>query len=187
MDATDEQSAELTIANRMGFHVRPVQRFAELARVFKADVEVALRGRRVPGKSVMNLMSLGGRCGDRMEIRARGEDARQCVGVLKFLAENRFFVEDEPDAVNPPDRHICRLARIASCFDSDIHLSVDGSSVDAKRKDALLGLAMVPSSKPRFQIVGADAEQARAVVDNLVNHFFYVEEEMARQSGKAKP
>jgi phosphotransferase system HPr (HPr) family protein len=186
MDATHEHAAELKIPNRMGFHVRPVQRFAELARVFKADVQVTLHGRRVPGKSVMNLMSLGGRCGDKMEIRALGEDARQCVAVLKFLAENHFFVEDEPGQVNPPDRHVCRLAYIASCFDSEITATVNGTTVDAKRKDALLKLDMGPSSKPRFEYKGADAEQARAIVENLVNHFYYVEEEMARQSGKAK-
>ena len=186
MDATHEHAAELKIPNRMGFHVRPVQRFSELARVFKADVQVTLHGRRVPGKSVMNLMSLGGRCGDRMEIRALGEDARQCVEVLRFLAENRFFVEDEPDQINQPDRHVSRLAHIASCFDSDILATVNGFTVDAKRKDALLRLDMDPSCKPRFEIEGPDAVQARAVVDNLVNHFYYVEEEMARQSGKAK-
>jgi len=186
MDGTQAHAAELTIANRMGFHVRPVQRFAELARVFKSDVEVTLHGRRVPGKSVMNLMSLGGRHGDKMGISAQGEDARQCVEVLKFLAENRFFVEDEPDQVNAPDRHICRLAHFASCFDSNITATVNGSTVDAKRKDALLNLGMDASCKPRFEIEGADAAQARAIVENLVNHFYYVEEEMARQSGKAK-
>jgi phosphocarrier protein len=170
----------------MGFHVRPVQRFAELARFFKADVEVTLHGRSVPGKSVMNLMSLGGRHGDKMGIRANGEDARQCVEVLSYLAQNRFFVEDEPDQVNAPDRHISRLAHIASCFDSSITATVNGSTVDAKHKDALQKLDMAASAKPRFEIEGPDAPQARAIVDNLVNHFYYVEEEMARQSGRTK-
>ncbi len=144
MGGTDEQTAELTIANRMGFHVRPVTRFAELARLFKADVQVSLRGRHAPGKSPMFLMSLGGNCGDKLQIRASGEDARQCMAVLLFLAENHFFVEDEPSAVNEPDRHLCRLARIASCFDSDIRVTLNGSTVDAKKKDALLGLELKP-------------------------------------------
>jgi phosphocarrier protein HPr len=185
MAEAEEHTAELTIANRMGFHVRPVTRFAELARLFKADVQVSMRGRHAPGKSPMYLMSLGGNCGDRMEIRARGEDARQCVSVLLFLAQNRFFVEDEPDVLNEPGRHLCRLAYIASCFESDIRVTLNGSTVDAKQKDTLLGLALTPSTRPRFQITGPDAEQARAVMDNLVSHAFYVEEEMARQSGKA--
>ena len=185
MACAQEHRAELTIANRMGFHVRPVQRFTELARVFRADVEVVLRERRVPGKSVMNLMSLGGKCGDTMEIRARGEDARQCVQVLKFLVENRFFVEDEPDVVNKPGRHVCRLAHIAACFESEIRLTIDGVTVDAKKQDALRELALTPSCRPHFHIEGADAEQARAVVENLVSHCYYVEDEMVRQSGKA--
>jgi len=187
MGGTQERTAELTIANRMGFHVRPVTRFAELARLFKADVQVTLRGRRAPGKSPMFLMSLGGNCGDKLQIHASGEDARQCVAVLLFLGESHFFVEDEPDTVNEPDRHLCRLARIASCFESDIRLTLNGSTVDAKQKDALAGLRLTPSARVGFQIEGPDAEQARAVLDNLVSHAFYVEEEMARQSGKAEP
>ncbi len=186
MGGTDEQTAELTIANRMGFHVRPVTRFAELARLFKADVQVSLRGRHAPGKSPMFLMSLGGNCGDKLQIRASGEDARQCIAVLLFLAENHFFVEDEPNAVNEPDRHLCRLARIASCFDSDIRVTLNGSTVDAKKKDALLGLELKPSARVGFQIDGPDAVQARAVLDNLVSHAFYVEEELAKQNGKAE-
>jgi len=185
MAGTQEHRAQLTIANRMGFHVRPVQRFAELARVFRADLEVTVRGRSVPGKSVMNLMSLGGKCGDTIELRASGEDARQCIDVLKFLVQNRFFVEDEPDVVNEPGRHIGRLAHIASCFDSEIKATVDGTTVDAKQKDALRKLGLTPSCKPEFQIEGTDAEQARAVVNNLVSHCYYVEDEMARQRGKA--
>jgi phosphocarrier protein HPr len=187
MGESEEHSAELTIPNRMGFHVRPVTRFAELARLFKADVQVSMRGRHAPGKSPMYLMSLGGNHGDTMQIRARGEDARQCVAVLLFLAQNRFFVEDEPDIVNDPDRHLCRLAHIASCFESDIRMTLDGHSVDAKRKDALRGLDLTPATRPFFEVAGPDAEQARAVIDNLVSHAFYVEEEMARQSGKAEP
>ena len=186
MSGTQEQTAELTIANRMGFHVRPVTRFAELARLFKADVQVTLRGRHAPGKSPMFLMSLGGNCGDKLQIRARGEDARQCMAVLLFLGQNRFFVEDEPDIVNEPGRHLWRLARIASCFESDISVTLNGSTVDAKKEDALAGLKLSPTASVGFQVEGPDAEQARAVLDNLVSHAFYVEEEMARQSGKAE-
>ena len=177
-----EHSVELTIGNRMGFHVRPVQRFAEMARVFKADVEVCLRGRCVPGKSVMNLMSLGGRCGDPIVINARGEDAMQCVGVLKFLVESHFFVEDEPNSQNHPQRHITRLVSVASCFRSDIEVKLDGHEADAKQEEALADLQLTPNCRPQLHVRGEDAEQARAIVENLVSHYFYVEDEMVRST-----
>jgi phosphotransferase system HPr (HPr) family protein len=181
---SEEHSAEVTISNRMGFHVRPVQRFAEMARSFHADVEVAMRSRTVPGKSVINLVSLGGRCGDSMTITARGEDARQCVGLLAYLAGERFFVEDQLEDGAEPDRHLKRLAYIAGIFDSRITMDFDGKAIDAKDPGAVLASGLTPTSSPRFEIEGADAEQARAVLDNLVESCFYVEDKMAERGRK---
>lgn len=169
----------------MGFHVRPVQRFATMARMFQADVEVQLRGRAVPGKSVINLVSLGGRCGDKMRIAAEGDDARQCVGVLAYLAENSFFVEDDVDAENRPGRHLERLARMASCFESDIRITVDGQTADAKNLDSLRRLGFGPDEVAQFDVTGQDAEQARALMENLAASCFYVEELMAARARKA--
>jgi phosphotransferase system HPr (HPr) family protein len=185
MSTEKEHSADVAILNPMGFHVRPVQRFAQLARLFRADVTVSMRGRTVPGTSVMNLVSLGGRNGDTLTITARGADARQCVEVLKYLAESGFFVEDYMQDRLTPDRHIQRLSRIASCFDSEIHVSLDGHAADAKNADELTPLSMRPTSAPTFQITGPDAEQAQAVLDNLVASCFYVEDKMAERGRKA--
>lgn len=181
-----EHSVEVTINNRMGFHVRPVQRFAELARAFKSEVEVEMKDRKVPGTSIINLMSLGGRCGDTMRITARGEDARQCVEVLRILAEDRFFVEDNMDVAERPLRHVERLADMASCFRSDIRATLDGKSGNAKEFQSLQSLGLEPTSEPQFEIEGEDAEQARAVIDNLVRCCFYVEDEMVLRGPKAR-
>ena len=182
MARTREYSAEVIIKNRLGFHVRPVQRFAELAGLFEAEVAVHMKNRTVPGESVMNLMTLGGRQGDAMRIIARGHDARQCVAVLKFLAESNFFVEDDIEAGKRPLRHVSRLAHVASCFASDVKATVDGKSADAKKYRALLSLGLTPASEPEFEIHGEDAEQARAVLEHLVSHCYYVEDEMVQRS-----
>ncbi len=180
MSEQQTHSTDVTIGNPLGFHVRPVQRFAEWAQLFEADVEVELRGRTVPGDSVMYLMRLGGRQGDKLRITAQGEDARQAVAVLKFLAENDFFVEDELAEGERPQRHVERLARLASCFESEIRANVDGKRVDAKKLPELLDLGLSPASKLQFEMKGKDARQAAAVLDNLVQHRFYVEEAMVK-------
>jgi len=179
---TGEHSNVVEIANRMGFHVRPVQRFAEMARMFKADVEVELRGRRVPGKSVMNLMSLGGRRGDKLKIVACGEDARQCVAALSFLAASRFFVEDSVDVSAQVDRHVMRLAAFASCFASDVVVELDCKKADGKDAEMLATLQLTPRSEPAFEISGPDARQARAVLTHLVAKRFYVEDALVEDS-----
>jgi phosphotransferase system HPr (HPr) family protein len=182
MHGEQKHSAEVAIDNPLGFHVRPVQRFADLAQVFESDVEVELRGATVPGKSVMNLMSLGGQQGDVLKITARGRDARQCVEVLRFLAANNFFVEDDLEPGSCCERHLQRLAHIASCFESRITAQADGDSVDAKDVEALRRLELKPSAEPGFEIEGKDADLARAVINNLVGHCFYVEEQMVQKA-----
>jgi len=182
---SDEHSAELAIKNPMGFHVRPVQRFAELARLFQSDVEVKLRGRNVSGKSIMSLMTLGARRGDTLLVTARGVDARQCIGVLTFLAGNRFFVEDSLDGGGEPGRHMERLAHMASCFNSKITVSLDERQADAKQPDALRALGLEPTSVPELRIEGDDAEQARAVLGQLCQHCYFVEDAMGKRKDRA--
>jgi len=185
MTSVHEHSAEVRIANPMGFHVRPVQRFAEMARIFDCDVEVQVRGRTVPGKSVMNLMSLGGRFGDTMKVIARGVDARQCVAVLRYLTENCFFVEDSLDGGGDPLRHVQRFASIASCFQSRIIASLDNKNVDAKDQEALNTLGLTPTSEPEVEAAGEDARQAQALLMHMVEHCYFVEDQMAKKKTKA--
>jgi len=186
MSKSPETIIEVTIQNRMGFHVRPVQRFAELARAFQCELEVELRGRRVPGKSILHLMSLAGRPGDRLKIIARGSDAEQCTGVLRILADDHFFVEDELKAEERPLRHIQRLCDIASCFRSKIEAVLNGKVADAKDFEALKDLGLSPASEPEFRIAGEDAPQARAVLEALSRCCFYVEQSMVEKRRKAQ-
>ncbi len=104
--------------------------------------------------------------------------------MLRFLAENSFFVEDELDPTEEPQRHMERLARLASCFQSEIVAVADGGCANAKELEELLKLELRPTSRPEFQVQGTDAEQARRVLDNLVRHCFYVEEELVRRGRK---
>ncbi len=172
-------SAELTIKNLLGFHVRPIQRFAELARVFRSDIEVEVEDRKASGKSVMGLMSLGARHRSIAKITATGEDAHQAVGVLSFLVESTFFVEDDPGAELHPDRHVMRLAKIASCFNSELSVELCGQRADVQDFAEVLKLGLKPTSDVKFHAHGEDAQQALKVLKHLAERCFYIEEEMS--------
>jgi len=178
------QNAELIIRNRLGFHVRPIQRFAELAQAFRSEIEVRIEDRRAPGKSVMNLMTLRGRHGSVMNVTTRGEDARQALGVLEFLVESNFFVENDPGMELDPCRHVTRLAKIASCFNSEVVAELNGKRADARNVEELSALGITPTSKLAFHVSGDDSEQARSVLEKLVKHCFYVESAMGAQAAK---
>mgnify|MGYP006302172593 CR=1 FL=1 len=175
MSESDEYTSEVTIENKLGFHVRPIQRFAELARAFECEVEVEIEGRKASGKSVLEMMSLKGESGAHMIITCEGSDARQCHCVLSFLAENRFFVEDQLDEELHPLRHLRRLATMSSCFDSSITATKDGESADAGDFEALKEMEITPRTSLEFDIEGPDAEQAESIMEKLLKYRFYVE------------
>jgi len=175
MSDSHEYSSEVTIENKLGFHVRPIQRFAELARAFDCDVDVEVEGRTASGKSVLEMMSLKGESGARMKITCRGSDARQCHCVLSFLARNRFFVEDQLDEELHPHRHLRRLAKMSSCFDSSVQVTRDGQSADAEDFEALRNIEITPRTSLEFTIEGPDAEQAETIMKKLLKYRFYVE------------
>ncbi len=87
---SQEASAESTIQNKYGFHVRPSTQFMQKAREFKSDITVEVNDLRADGKSIMQLMALGAMQGAVVKISAKGPDAEEAVAVLSALVQSRF-------------------------------------------------------------------------------------------------
>ncbi len=183
MNSDNEYRSELRIGNPLGFHVRPVQRFAELAQAFKSEITVEIDDRQASGKSVMGLMSLGGRYGARMSIKIKGEDARQAMDIIRYMVEEDFFVEDDIQPGSRPRRHIERLRNFASCFESDIRILLDGREIDPTSEEAAESLDFPPTEDMDFKVEGSDAPQASKVLQKLLDYRFYVEDVMNATSG----
>lgn len=72
--------------NPTGLHARPAERFAREASRFSADITVGKHpGKTVDAKSVLSILTLDGRHGDEILIRAEGEDAEDAVAHLSRL------------------------------------------------------------------------------------------------------
>ena len=181
MSPPDTYAVDFTIKNKLGFHVRPTQRVAEVAQAFDADVKVRVEDREADGKSILQLMRLQGTSGSPMQVTAEGQDAEQCAKVIEFVGRDRFFVEDHVDHLDP-ERHLKRLSGMASCFKSDIEVETDGGRCNAKDLDAVRKLGIEPTTNVEFHIEGEDAAQARAVLEKLANYCFYVEEKMGESA-----
>jgi len=94
---TDPPSCEgsFSVAQELGFHLRPAGRFVRLAARFESSIEVALGdGDWVSGESLLALASLGARKGATLRVRARGVDADEAVASLGRLIEDP--VEPKP-------------------------------------------------------------------------------------------
>ena len=73
------------VANALGLHMRPADRFVRLAQSFRSDIVVICRDIRANGKSILDLATLAAECGTTLEIEANGPDAVEAVAALADL------------------------------------------------------------------------------------------------------
>ena len=78
-------SKTVTMTNPTGLHTRPGGVFVAQAKEFESSVEVENDGKRVNGKSLLKLLSIGIKNGSEVTVYAEGPDADQAVEVLGEL------------------------------------------------------------------------------------------------------
>lgn len=84
------QEVVLTIENEEGLHARPAGVFVKEANAFKSKVELDFNGKKVNGKSIMTLMSLGLTKNAQITLIVDGEDEQQALSRLSDLIKNKF-------------------------------------------------------------------------------------------------
>ena len=78
-------SKTVTMTNPTGLHTRPGGVFVAKAKELESSVEVENDGKRVNGKSLLKLLSIGIKNGSEVTVYAEGPDADQAVEVLGEL------------------------------------------------------------------------------------------------------
>jgi PTS hybrid protein len=85
---TDEAEIELT--NEIGLHARPAAQVARSLTGLTADVTVRFGDHVSDARSVLGLLGLGARKGDRLVVSARGAQAAEAVRRIRQLADDNF-------------------------------------------------------------------------------------------------
>jgi phosphocarrier protein len=75
----------VTVADPLGLHMRPLTAFAQRALQFRCDVTVAKDNTRVNGKSPLELMLLAAPQGTELILELSGEDAPEAIDELANL------------------------------------------------------------------------------------------------------
>ena len=75
---------ETTVGPEAGLHGRPVAQFIKTAKRFSSQIVVIKGDREVNAKSVMKITGLAKK-GEKIKIRAEGEDAEEAVDALAEL------------------------------------------------------------------------------------------------------
>jgi phosphocarrier protein HPr len=90
-DAAFDQDVEpvieraVQLGSELGLHARPAATFAETAAGFRCALTVDKNGYEVDATSLLLLLTLDARRGDRLVIRGRGPDAAEAVDRLAAL------------------------------------------------------------------------------------------------------
>ncbi len=85
---------EVPLLHKTGLHLRAAGRFAETAGQFDCDVRLAVGGRDVNAKSVLDILTLGAGPGNQLVIVADGPDAAAALDELESLVRNNFGEEE---------------------------------------------------------------------------------------------
>ena len=73
---------EAVVVPEAGLHARPAAKFVKTAKGYSSDIVVIKDGAEVNAKSSLRLMTLGAKHGDKVVIRAEGEDEEAAVDAL---------------------------------------------------------------------------------------------------------
>ena len=83
-------SKEVVVQNQVGLHARPATFFIQKANEFKSSVWVEKDERRVSGKSLLGVLSLGVVGGTTIKIIADGPDEKDATEGIVALVESGF-------------------------------------------------------------------------------------------------
>ncbi|MBV6815604.1 phosphoenolpyruvate--protein phosphotransferase [Xanthomonas campestris pv. passiflorae] len=109
--ATDlAETFEWTIAYPSGLHARPATRWAETARGFSARAQVRAGDQAAAdAKSLVGLLQLGLRAGDRITVSAEGSDAAELLKRLRAVMDS-LTAQEKADAERAAQRRAAPVA-----------------------------------------------------------------------------
>ena len=80
---------EFTIIDQHGMHARPAAALVKLSRLFRSEITISRDGRCIQPKSLLNILSLALKYGDRITVEIAGDDEREAAETI-----GHFFTEE---------------------------------------------------------------------------------------------
>lgn len=82
------------ISNEQGLHARPSGEIVKIVRKYDSYLKIIKGDMEADGKSIMELMALGAGKGEKLILRANGENEDMLLRELQELIEINKFFED---------------------------------------------------------------------------------------------
>lgn len=84
------QHEDITITNPAGLHARPASIFVQTSNKFKSDIQVEYESKTANAKSILQVLSLGVKKGEKISLKISGTDEVQALTTLKKLILEDF-------------------------------------------------------------------------------------------------
>jgi phosphocarrier protein len=82
------------IKHKFGIHARPAAKIASLSQTFASDIQILKSGEPpANAKNILDIMMLAAASGVKLEIKAKGPDARSAIDQLGLMLESDFEVD----------------------------------------------------------------------------------------------
>ena len=86
------KSITVKIIDPIGIHARPASKITNEATKYKSEISFIIDGRVANAKSLINLMALGVKMNNKVEIQAKGFDEdKAIVGIEKVMKESKLI------------------------------------------------------------------------------------------------
>lgn len=84
---------DVTVKSKQGLHARPASMLVSLAQKFESDIKVEKCGKMVDGKSIIGILSMAVKNGDKLSVLAEGVDETEAINALDSLFSNSLSTE----------------------------------------------------------------------------------------------
>ena len=82
-----------TVLNDRGIHTRPATELVKCATSFKSEIMLNSSTMTANAKSLLGILTLVATRGTRIQVKAKGVDAKEAVEALLHLAKNQFNIQ----------------------------------------------------------------------------------------------
>ena len=72
-------SGTFTIINKLGLHMRPASSFVQTMAKYQSDIDILFNGKKINGKSIMQVMTACIKCGAEIELQCSGPDEQEML------------------------------------------------------------------------------------------------------------
>jgi phosphocarrier protein len=81
---------ELILLNKAGLHARPAAKLVQTAKKLRSKISIVKGDQEADAKSIIRVLSLGAEQGDKIIVKADGEDEEEAFEILTTLIKNKF-------------------------------------------------------------------------------------------------